>query len=42
MSVVSLCNIAAWVLCGVVALLLARDFLRTERKERRDSHDKKT
>jgi hypothetical protein len=30
MSIASICNIAAWILCGVVGFLLFSDFIRTE------------
>lgn len=39
MSVAGICNGVAWILCGVVAFLLMRDFLHTERKERSDTHE---
>ena len=31
MNFAVVCNIAAWIMCGVVAILLLGDFIKTER-----------
>lgn len=32
MGLVQICNIGAWVLCGIMAFLIGKDFISTERK----------
>ena len=40
MNIAIACNVAAWIMCGVVAVLLFGDFIRTERalaKEKKEN-----
>lgn len=37
MNPIQICNIVAWVLCGVVGFILFGDFIRTEIKAFKDS-----
>lgn len=42
MTVALACNIGAWIMCGVVAILLFGDFIKTERalaKEKKEQGD---
>ena len=37
MSIWSIANIAAWILCGLFVLLIAADFVHTEKGYRKES-----
>ncbi len=41
MSLISLCNILAWILCALTAGYLARDFFQTEQQLKKEdsSHE---
>ena len=44
MNLIQMCNAGAWILCGVLTVLLGRDFIRTERqlRERRGENTQRT